>query len=890
MAPAADPEREHGERVEELLDALETVPAGDREDHLARLCPDPELRREVLRLLAAETEAGNYLESLARELVPKRAEPLDSMTGKRVGAYRLLRPLGRGGMGVVYEAERADGAFEQRVALKLLATALAGTEARDRFLVERQILAGLGHPAITRIVDGGVSEDGMPWFAMERVEGTPIDAYCGQLRLGIRERLELFLQVCDAVEHAHRRLVVHGDLKPANVLVSADRQVKLLDFGIARLLEPEAMAGTAHPTHTGLRMMTPEYASPEQVRGDTVTTASDVYQLGLLLYELLTGLRPYAQRHRDEDKRERRRLRGDLDAIVLEALRKEPERRYGSADRLAQDIRRHLDGRPVAARSDTWIYRGRKFLERHALGASAAAIALVLATGMASFYTVRIQSERDRAKMERDRAQTAHARARAENERAQAEAAKAQQMSQFLASLFRSADPREARGTELTARELLDRGVERVDVELAAQPEIQASMLQVLGRTYSQLSIYDSAERLLTRALELRRGELGPESPEVAEILGDIGTLRYRQGEFDRARRRLDEAIRIIESSRGEAAPELSPLLSSQGHVYRILGEYGRAQAALERALAIQTRASGEDSVLAANMMSRLAALLIETDALARAENLLQRTLVVYERELGVDHPSVGIVLTNLASARLHQGSLEGVEAMYRRSLSILQNAYGPVHPEVGMALNNLGNFLIESEQDDEAIQVLERALQVYSEALGRDHPRVAYPLTSLGDAHFASGRLREARRHYQRSVAIRRQALEASKFDRVLAHGLVRLGGIEAELGDSAAAERTLNHALEMWSEAPETTDPGLAPTLIELGRWAAEQRRCTEAVSLLRRALRLQTARQHTSSADTVELQSLLAECGAPAATSFYRAEPDAKRTRPTRSSRGR
>ncbi|MPY87308.1 MAG: protein kinase, partial [Luteitalea sp.] len=431
----ADREREQGERIQKLLDELEGVPPASQHDYLTERCPDPELRREVLSLLAAEGEASDYLDRFAQGMLPALATPPDPR-GRRIGAYRLLRLLGRGGMGVVYEAERADGQFEQHVALKLLTTALTGTEAHDRFLVERHILAGLGHPAIAHLLDGGVVADGTPWFAMEYVDGEPIDAYCDRRQLGVRQRLELVLQICDAVEHAHRRLVIHRDLKPANILVTSEGRIKLLDFGIAKLLGAMGGSGAAPPTRTGQPVMTPEYASPEQVRGEPLSTASDVYQLGILLYRLLTGRWPYtlgsrhggdiarticeqtptrpstvvfretqepstpaAQAVVDEicrvrhssPARLRRQLRGDLDNIVLKTLRKEPERRYGSVDALAQDIRRHLDGHPVTARRDTVVYRGRKFLERHAVGVTAAAAVVMVALVLAGLHTWRIQ-------------------------------------------------------------------------------------------------------------------------------------------------------------------------------------------------------------------------------------------------------------------------------------------------------------------------------------------------------------------------------------------------------------------------------------------------------------------------------------------------------------------
>jgi serine/threonine-protein kinase len=897
---ARGPERARWERLQALLDAVEALPEADRAGYLEGACPeDADLHAEVLALLAVEAEADAYLDGFARELASVGGG-LPDLTGRRIGAYRLLRPLGRGGMGVVYEARRADGEFEQRVALKLLALALTGTEAHQRFLGERQILAGLEHPAIARVLDGGVTEDGTPWFAMEHVEGLPIDAYCDRRRLGVRERLGLLLQACEAVEHAHRRLVVHRDLKPANVLVADDGKVKLLDFGIAKLLDAQA-AQAAPATRTALRLMTPAYASPEQVRGEPVTTASDVYQLGVLLYELLTGHRPYLLRHggsgeleravleqvpmrlsaavcrehvatgpigtttsvaavcrsrRSSLARLRRRLRGDLDTIAFKALSKEPGRRYGSADRLAQDIRRHLDALPVLARRDTWIYRGRKLLERHTVGAVTAMIGLALAAGMAGFHTVSVQRERDVAQLERDRAQ-------AERDRAQAAAAQAEQMSRFLTGLFRGADPREARGAELTARELLNRGVQQVDRVLAAQPELQAQMLQVLARTYLELGLYDAAEPLLDRALELVRNRVGADHPEHAAALGNLGMLRYRQGEYRRAEALLDEAVRILDTPAGLDAPALAEVLETLGQTYRSLGDHERSLATLERALTIRARATGEDSEPMATVLNSLGAVLIEAGDYERAEEVYERALAIHEREHGAEHPLVGAALQNLAFVRSAQGRTEGLEAMYRRGLAIQQRAHGPVHPKVGASLNNLGHFLAESGHHAEAIEVLSEALEVQSAALGPDHPDLAYVLVSLGDTQRAAGRLLEARQQYQRIVAVREAALPAQPFDSFLVYSLVRLGRVEAELGNDVASERASARALAMWRRAPEVVDPQLAPALLELGRWLVDRERCADAVPVLERAQRLQSARRRPAGAEDGELMGVLARC---------------------------
>ncbi|MDQ7053776.1 MAG: serine/threonine-protein kinase, partial [candidate division KSB1 bacterium] len=426
----------------------------------------------------------------------------------------------------------------------------------QRFRRERQILAQLQHDNIARVLDGGLTGDGQPYFTMEYVEGEPIDAYCDRHRLTIEARLRLFLQVCDAVHAAHRNLVVHRDLKPGNILVTPDGTAKLLDFGIARVLSHDGAVPATVQTG-GLQVMTPEYASPEQVRGEPVTTASDVYGLGVVLYELLAGRRPYdfpertpaqvekvvtgtepkkpsaavhhppkaatsggdtlaavSHARRSQPRRLQRLLAGDLDNICLMALRKEPERRYGSAAQLRDDIHRYLNSLPVAARPATLRYRVGKFMRRHTAAVAAATAGLILLAGLTGYYTTRLAAERDRA---------------------QAEAQKAQQVAGFLAGLFKTSDPSEARGRRITARELLDRGAARIERELATQPEVQANMMEVVGTVYQSLAQLDEAAELLEKSLSVREHFAGEVGPEIARTLWVLGKVRSQQGNYEAA-------------------------------------------------------------------------------------------------------------------------------------------------------------------------------------------------------------------------------------------------------------------------------------------------------------------------------------------------------------------
>jgi serine/threonine-protein kinase len=527
--------------------ALEIAPAG-RAAWVAGACGgNRALQRQVEALLRADAAAGRFLELDGWRLAdpatdrpaaePERSAD-DSAVGRGVGPSRIVRQLARGGMGVVYLAERADGQFEQRVALKLIRKGIDSAAIHRRFLAERQILARLNHPHIARLLDGGVSAQGQPYFAIEYVEGTTIVQHCEAQGLGVDERLGLFLDVCDAVRYAHQNLVVHRDLKPSNILVTADGQAKLLDFGIAKLLDRDH-----DETESGVRVMTPEYAAPEQVRGDPVTTATDVYALGAVLYELLAGQRMHRFERRSPTEMvrtvlfkqpqppssvapaaRRGRLRGDLDAIVLAAVRKERDERYPAVEQLAGDVQRYLDRMPVSARSDGLGYRAAKFVRRHRLTVAASgAIALSLLAAVAGMvWQARAAAERARA--------------------ASAEAATGRAVRTALVQLFEAPDPGRPRGHELSARELLDRDGPALDTALAGRPEARADLLALLAAAHRSLGDYARADTLLAEAVALTRTLPGDVRPALAKRLAERAANLRLQGREREAEPLLLEA------------------------------------------------------------------------------------------------------------------------------------------------------------------------------------------------------------------------------------------------------------------------------------------------------------------------------------------------------------
>ncbi|HMB54168.1 MAG TPA: serine/threonine-protein kinase, partial [Thermoanaerobaculia bacterium] len=479
-----------------LAEALETT-AERRAELLA--AADPELASQVERYLALDTQLGDFIERPAFDLHDD-VDPAVRV-GERLGPYRLAREIGSGGMGAVYQAVRADEEYEHSVAIKVLKRGLDTAEVIHRFRNERQILAGLEHPHVARLMDGGTTPDGRPYLVMEYVEGQPIDVWCHERGLSVDERLELFLAVCEGVKFAHRNLVVHRDLKPSNILITEDGTPKLLDFGIARLLDTE---GPSLPTVGAWRFLTPEYASPEQVTGRPITTATDVYSLGILLYLLLTDRRPYDLEERsarglaalfergEEPARpstvapeeRRKRLRGDLDNIALTALRREPERRYGSAGELADDVRRHVDGLPVKATPDSWRYRAGKFVKRHRVGVAAVVVIGVLLVGFLVVTWVLMEQEEQQKR-------------------------RAQETLSFLEGLIREADPDQSQGAELTVRELLDKavtdlsGATQEDVVIA-DPFVKSQLLQTIGEAYFSNGAVKESQHALLQALQIR--------------------------------------------------------------------------------------------------------------------------------------------------------------------------------------------------------------------------------------------------------------------------------------------------------------------------------------------------------------------------------------------------
>jgi eukaryotic-like serine/threonine-protein kinase len=724
-----------------------------------------------------------------------------------IGPYKILGLLGEGGMGVVYLAEQSSP-IRRRVALKVLKAGMDTRQVVARFESERQALAVMDHPNISKVLDSGVTDDGRPFFVMERVHGTPITDYADTHRLTTAERLRLFIHVCRAVQHAHQKGVIHRDLKPSNVLVAVQESgpaVKVIDFGIAKAVGLGFTERTL-VTRAGQILGTPEYMSPEQAEmsGLDVDTRTDIYSLGVMLYELIVGVVPfdltskpdyaisYALREQETPRPStrltqlgntgsavathrrttleslRRELKGDLDWIILKAMDKDRTRRYETANGLAVDLERHLNHEPVSARPPSTQDRIVKFVRRNRTGVVAATVAIIaILAGSAAATAGFIQ-------------------ARQQQQRAEREAATAQQVSDFMVDLFRVSDPSEARGSTITAREVLDRGRDRLPTELADQPVVQARLLRTIGSVYGNLGLYRDAAQLLEQATAVgeRAGDLNP--LELAHTLQRLGVL-YRQlertGEAETALRR---AIEIHRRGGAPESTELASMIRSLANVYQVLGRHAEAESLLHEALSIQERLLGPGHPQVGLTASGMGTMLLAQRRTSEAEPYLRRAFSITEREYGPSHLFVGEELINIGAMHYLLERYDAAEEAYSRALRILEPALGGGHPNVARALNNLGEVYWRRGEFAAAEAQMLHTLDVKEQALGPDHTTVASSLKVLANVYRDQSRYAEAEPLYRRALAIYDASLrepDAAMRETLEAYArLLRLTGRDSE------------------------------------------------------------------------------------------------------------
>ena len=786
---------ERWRRVNELFEQAVERPAAQRQRFLDDACAgDAALRDAVERRLRADAEAGSFLEEpLGSPATIDAAAQRDAAPAARLGPYRILHEIGRGGMGTVYAAERDDDAFRRLVAVKVITSSSQNAEIPRRLRAERRILALLEHPNIARIYDGGATEDGAPYLVMEHVEGETIDRYCTTHNLPIEQRLELIGKVCSAVHYAHRNLVVHRDLKPSNILVTPDGEPKLLDFGIAKVLDPAALGHgeTVEATAPWRRLLTLDYASPEQLRGEQISTASDVYSLGVLLFLLLTGSLPRAladlspwqverslsttepprpsvtvvepagadSRPPGEPPQLARRLRGDLDAIVLKALRSDPDARYGSAEQLAADLDLYLRGFPVGARRGTWRYRAGKLLRRHRLAVISSAVALSL--GLALLVSLALS-----------RSHLARSQGLLQEERV-----KLEQMLGFFLDMFEDAGPYAAEGVELSLRQAVDRQATRLAGELQSQPRVRAAILSTLGWVYLDLGSADRALELHQQALELRRRSFGDEAVEVAESLDGVAAALRDAWQLDDAAARSADALELYRRHSTADRRLLLRCLNNRVKLFCLTQDWRAADPLSAEALALGRSGFDEREL-----------------EVSRA--LVQRALVVS-----------------------HLGDPETARALYRETLELYESRYGQTHPVLAPLYNNLGQLAAQAGRTRQAVDYWRQADAQYAAAFGDDFYERVKPLTNqgrhlhrIGDLEGAENALRSAL-----EVALSSPVLGPQNEIGYYGRPAVALGRLLEESGRCAEAVELLAAKVEAWASRTDRPEVQEARALIE-------------------------------------------------------------------------
>lgn len=817
--PLSDSEEARWLRVKALFKAAFELAPEARPAYLREQCGDDEaLLRQVEQLLESASP-DKHFGRIVRDAAIDATRPV-SRIAQRVGNYRLIELVGSGGMGNVYLAERDDDRFEHRVAIKLLHASHNDDALVERFRVERQALASLDHPNIAKLLDGGETDDGTPYLVMEYVAGTTVDEYCDEHRLSIEERLGLFQKICAAVDFAHRNLVVHRDIKPSNILVTDSGEPKLLDFGIAKFIDDATPRFAAAATRHGQAVMTPEFASPEQVRGEPITTATDVYSLGVLLYILLSGRYPYLEHSTNraaiakaicdtepsrpstvissrgaEDEhvprivssrrtslgKLRKLLAGDLDNIVMKTLQKEPERRYPSARALLEDIGNYLADEPVRARPDSLLYRGGKFVRRNRWAVATAATMLALVVGLPSYYGAQVTLERDRAQLE---------------------AEKAARVADFMLSLFSTPDPSLAQGESVTARALLDQGSLRIESELSSQPAVRAAMQDVMGGAYQGLGLYEQSRALLEQALQTRetlvgpghadvlqtfsriadltaatgdyegaealyrealatsRGLYGEDSESAAVLTSVLANVIYEQGRSDEALSLYESAIAMHERLSTDATRAKAATLHGYGWVLTNVGEFAAAETTLRTAVAMLRQTAGEFHPEVPAAMNRLTYALMDSGQDDLAEVNMREGLALSTRIFGEEHPSVAGDLFTLGSILQRRGGYAEAEALFRRGLEIDLAMLGDMHPHVATDKNNLAGLLANQGRYDEAIELYRESLAVNTELFGVDHPETATNFSNTGVALMQLGDFAGAREMFEEATRIRREVL----------------------------------------------------------------------------------------------------------------------------------
>jgi serine/threonine protein kinase len=826
---------ENRERLKELLDQAMALAPQRRAQFLDDACAsDFELRTELESLVSfGEALSSKFLQSpLSGEMdqAVRRIEARSTLTGGQIFArrYQLIRKLGEGGMGQVWLAQQLSP-VRRRIALKLIKAGMYDEAVVQRFQSERQSLAIMDHPAIAKVFDAGTTPQGQPYFVMEYVPGLPITEYCDQHALKIGDRLQLFIQACEGVQHAHQKAIIHRDLKPANILVidiDGKPVPRIIDFGLAKATKGNAADQTLL-TRFGNLMGTPGYMSPEQLDPQIrdIDTRTDVYSLGVILYVLLTGLQPFETKRRqqpalDEWLRQLReeepptpsnklsadcessatsaaargtdprqlvsQLRGDLDWITMKALERNRERRYATPSELAADLRRHLNHEPIMARPTSAAYRLRKYARRHAAAISVGAGLLVVLTAFSVLQGIHLREttrERDRASQERDRANQ--------------ERDRATRIADFMTGMFKVPDPSETRGNSVTAREILDKASSDIDKGLAQDPEVQSQMMHEMASTYNNLGLHARAQTLAQRALDARMSLHGALDPKTLESMTQVGLIMHMQGHDIDAepleRRALADERRLL----GDDDPLTLDTEDDLGMVLQSLGHFAEAEKLARHVVDAATRRFGPESALALTAMNHLGAILFYAGHSADAEKVLRPALEAERRVWGQDHPETMKALTTLAISIHHQDRFAEAEPLYREILATSERVLGVDNRATAIAMANLADLLADEQHLPQATALYREAFATLSRMLGPDHPRTLICELNMTRILRSDGHLQEAEKMQRQVLATEIRAYGAQYPDVLLAQSeLARTLFLERRY---AAAEKLAREAFDI-------------------------------------------------------------------------------------------
>jgi eukaryotic-like serine/threonine-protein kinase len=821
------------QRVQTLFHDAADLPQSQQSTFLQNACgDDAELISEVLAMLAHDAQGSSLLDRGLAEVAHQALDVPASLVFKEFGPYRILKLLGEGGMGVVYLAQRKDLGTE--VAIKFLRDAWFSPLRRERFAQEQRTLAQMNHPSIARLYDASTLDDGTPWFAMEYVDGLPLAEYCRQNRCPIEVRLQLFRSVCEAVQYAHGHAVIHRDLKPSNILVKEDSSVRLLDFGIAK--QVESFDAPIHQTMPGLRLLTLAYAAPEQIRGERAEVNIDVYSLGVILYELLTGrlpfdllnltpaeaatviaecepARPSVAGKSDVDSEGKRlgfplnkRAWADLDVLCLTAMHKDPQRRYRSVEALIRDLDHYLKGEPLEARPESLRYRAGKFVTRNWRALSAAGAVLIVIIGLVTYFTLRLARARDMA---------------------MAEAARTQRIQQFMANLFQGGDEAAGPSDSLRVVTMLDRGVQEAK-SLNSDPKVQAELYQNLGLVYQKLGKLDQADTLLNAALGQRKRVFGADSAEAGESLAAQGLLRRDQARLDEAEALVRQALAMEQRHLPPDHPAIAKAQLAVGRVLADRGSYDQAIKALNESVRIESGPGAAPMDLAASLSA-----LAEAQYLAGhyeiSGSLYNRLLGMHRQLYGDRHPSVAEDLESLGAVQQDLGYYAVAEKFDRQALAITESYYGTDHPRTATDLTALGRALLYQKKWDEAAGVLQQALTIQQHVLGPVHPSVAKTLNELGNLASGQDRLDEAEARFRQVVEIYRTIYGEHHY--LYAIALSNLASIYTDRKEYSRAEPLFRDAVRCFTETLSADNVNTGIAHIKLGRTLLRQKHYQDA-----------------------------------------------------------